>query len=548
MSLSKNSLQGWAPWLAACLAAALLELPFPIAGPAPAWRSIFAWFGLAPLLWALLGDWGDRPRQARRGFWIGYLCGVLWFAGNCYWVYDTMLLHGGLPPSVSALLLLAFSLYLGLYCGLFGLILRYMRSRTGSTALALAAAPFLWTALDLGIAHITSFPWDQLGYTQIDNALLTRLAPWTGVYGITFVLAAVNALLAGALLLKGRVRLGCAAAGVGLAVCGAAGLATTAPLPAPVATAMLLQPNLDVGGFNNWTGRVWDQHIGQFAAQASVTCKSYLDGIPETGAAERNDCPAQAIPSALVIWPESPAPYVEHDPRFEAAMAMVAGAARAPLVIGGIGVDYDRETREPSSYNSALVYSAAGRLLGRYDKIHLVPYGEFIPYKEIFFFAHQLTSRVSEFSRGRERKVFELNGHRYGVFICYESVFADEVRRFALNGAEVFVNLSDDGWYGDTSAPWQHLNMARMRAIENRRWILRDTNNGVTAAIDPYGHVRQSIPRHTADALAARFGFNREIAFYTAHGDVFAWICVVLALGALGWAASPYARKSSCLK
>ena len=143
--------------------------------------------------------------------------------------------------------------------------------------------------------------------------------------------------------------------------------------------------------------------------------------------------------------------------------------------------------------------------------------------------------------RGTERKVFLLdtqNGgsHRYGVFICYEAVFADEVRQFARNGAEVFVNISDDGWYGDTSAPWQHLNMARMRAIENRRWILRDTNTGVTASIDPYGRVRQSIPRHQADALPAEFGFRSDITFYTrtatcSRGCVLCWLPRIV-----GWA------------
>jgi apolipoprotein N-acyltransferase len=110
-------------------------------------------------------------------------------------------------------------------------------------------------------------------------------------------------------------------------------------------------------------------------------------------------------------------------------------------------------------------------------------------------------------------------------------VFADEVRQFARHGAEVLVNISDDGWYGDTSAAWQHLNMARMRAIENRRWILRDTNTGVTAAIDPYGRVRQSIPRHAVDALPAQFGFRDDVTFYTEHGDVFGWACAILALG-----------------
>jgi apolipoprotein N-acyltransferase len=155
---------------------------------------------------------------------------------------------------------------------------------------------------------------------------------------------------------------------------------------------------------------------------------------------------------------------------------------------------------------------------------------------------------VSRFTPGDEHKVFILPGqngerHRYGVFICYEAVFADEVREFAQLGAEVLVNISDDAWYGDTSAPWQHLNMARMRAIENRRWILRDTNNGVTAAIDPYGRVRQSIPRHQVDALPAQYGFRSDVTFYTAHGDVFAWLCVLLSLGMAVWSGRKLLRQ-----
>ncbi len=185
--------------------------------------------------------------------------------------------------------------------------------------------------------------------------------------------------------------------------------------------------------------------------------------------------------------------------------------------------------------------SPAGARVGRYDKIHLVPFGEYVPFSRLLFFARKLTGKVSRFDRGEDRKVFRLGtqsgaSHRYGVFICYEAVFADEVRQFAQLGAEVLVNISDDGWYGDTSAPWQHLNMARMRAIENRRWILRDTNNGVTAAIDPYGRVRQSIPRHAEDALPAQYGFRDDTTFYTAHGDVFAWVCAILGLVVAGWA------------
>jgi apolipoprotein N-acyltransferase len=236
-----------------------------------------------------------------------------------------------------------------------------------------------------------------------------------------------------------------------------------------------------------------------------------------------------------VVWPEAPSPFFEQDTRFQKAMVGVARRAQAPVIVGGLAADYSAEQNDWLDYNSAMVVGPDGALVGRYDKIHLVPFGEYVPFQKLLFFAHKLTGRVSRFTRGEERKVFRLNGHRYGVFICYEAVFADEVREFAQLGAEVLVNISDDGWYGDTSAPWQHLNMARMRAIENRRWLLRDTNNGVTAVIDPYGRVRQSIQRHQTDALPAGYGFRDDVTFYMAHGDVFAWVCAILSLGVVGW-------------
>jgi len=537
-------------WAAAVLSAALLELPFPLAGPLPPWRSIFAWFGLVPLLWALLSpDCVDSPRPLRRGFLIAYLCGVLWYMGNCYWVRDTMLHYGDMPLGAPTLLLIAYSLVLGLYFGLFGLGVVLARRATGSTRLALVFAPVLWTALELAAARITSVPWDQLGYSQVDNAAFCGLAPWTGVYGISFFVVFINAgiarrfVVAGGVLRQSLVDL----IGVALALfmLGLGLVSAAPPTLAPTATAVLIQPNLDVGAETNWSGPgEWDSHIAQFKQLANEQCKTYIAGIPQTGAPQGEIiCPPYATHPDLVVWPESPAPFAENDARFQQALVAIARQEQAPLVVGNIGADFSAEEQSWREYNSALVVGVDGARVGRYDKIHLVPFGEYIPFHNLLTFAHKLTGRVSEFSRGDERKVFRLNGHRYGVFICYESVFADEVRHFAQLGAEVLVNISDDGWYGDTSAPWQHLNMARMRAIENRRWILRDTNNGVTAVIDPYGRVRQSIPRHAVDALPAQFAFRNDVTFYTAHGDLFAWLCAILALGTVALAGRKLLRQ-----
>ena len=549
--------KSWKLWTAAVLSAALLELPFPLAGPMPPWRSVFAWFGLAPLLWALLSEeCATAKRPLRRGFSIAYLSGFLWYMGNCYWVRDTMSRYGDMPRFAPTLLLTGFSLVLGLYFGLFGLGLVFVRRATGSVRWALLFAPFLWTALELAAARITSVPWDQLGYSQVDNGLINQLAPWTGVYGISFVLVSANAFLAeswiakrGALWTRPRsewLKLDLLQ-GAWMLICffGMGGTLVVPRQAATTATAVLVQPNLDVAAANNWQGPEWDRHIAEFtrlATEPSTKDTTYIAGIPQTGAplAEIVPPPYPTYPD-LVTWPESPAPYFGDDQRFQQAMRAVAAAAHAPLVVGGIGMEFSAQDQNWRDYNSAFIIAPDGSRLGRYDKIHLVPFGEYIPFQNLLTFAHKLTGRVGLFTRGTERNAFLLatqnqEKHRYGVFICYEAVFADEVRQFARHGAEVFVNISDDGWYGDNSAPWQHLNMARMRAIENRRWLLRDTNSGVTAVIDPYGRVRQSIPRHQTGELEAEFGFRNDLTFYTVHGDVFAWLCVFLSLGMVGWA------------
>jgi apolipoprotein N-acyltransferase len=536
--------QRWVRWAAAVLSAGLLELPFPLAGPLPPWRSVFAWFGLVPLIWAVLRTSEDEERPLQRSFLVAYVCGVLWYMGNCYWIYATMEIHGGLPPVVSALLLVAFSLVLGAYFGLFGLGIAVVRRRLGA-GWALASAPFLWVAQELAGARITSVPWDQLGYSQVDNGLLTQLAPWTGVYGISFLLVVWNSYCVFAVLgvrqlgwdRRSAVQLSSICIAILLIL---SGIHRTPEQVPTTATAVLVQPNLDVADDNAWSGTEWDQHIAEFAKLAGEQCKTYIAGIPQTGASNGEIvCPPYPTNPDLMAWPEAPAPFVQGDPKFQDAMGLIARTNHATLVVGGIGTEFVGGAEGWHDYNSAMIFRPDGSFQGRYDKIHLVPFGEYIPFKDLLTFAHKLTGRVSSFSRGTDRMVFRIPDqkgalHRYGFLICYEAVFADEVREFAKNGAEVLVNISDDGWYGDTSAPWQHLNMARMRAIENRRWLLRDTNNGVTAAIDPYGRVRQGIPRHAVDALPAQYGFRDDVTFYTQHGDVFAWLCAGLSAGVLG--------------
>lgn len=528
-------------WLG-LLTAFLLNLPFPIAGPVPAWRTAFAFLGAVPLLYALLRrDSLDSRRYLLKSFLVSWITGIAWYGINCYWIFQTMYLYGGLPAAVSAGILILFSLILGLYFGMFGWMVALLRLTLGSRA-ALVAVPFLWVTTDLLASLVTKVPWDQLGYAEVGNFLLTRLAPYTGVYGVTFLLQCINVLLVTAFLsIRVRWRAGLACAWV--AVVALLLLSQTAPPPASPtqATATLLQENLSVTQSNQWIGAEWEQNVSLYIDASQRSCTDYFAGLPETKAPwVQPACPARTVLPDLVAWPEAPSPFRQHDLRFQQVVKSLADVTHAPAIVGNLAIDVDPYkpiSRESVSvYNAAAFVSSDGRFVGRYNKIHLVPWGEYVPFQKFFAFAGHLTHQVGDMTHGWRRDLFATGGHKVGVFICYESIFADEIRIFAKEGADVFVNISDDGWYGDTSAPWQHLNMARMRAIENRRWLLRSTNTGVTCVIDPYGRVTASVPRHIFTSLAARYGYRNDRTFYTLYGNVFAYLCGIMTLAAVTFA------------
>jgi apolipoprotein N-acyltransferase len=536
------------------LSGILQVLPFPVAGPVPLWRTAFCWVALLPLLAALVGKGkNSQPLTLIQGAYLGYACGFVWYVGNCYWIYQTMYLYGGLAKPIAAGILVLFCLYLGLYHALFAtLLVAFRRSRLGVRG-ALLLAPFAWVAVELARARITGLPWDLLGIAQVDSVLLTRLAPVTGAYGLSFVIAAVNALWLIRIEIRERryTRFALTFAGVAILLVYLFALhdLRSAEESAATATATLVQENLEVGAANTGPEPSTEQMLESFSYLSRYPASNFFMGIPELRGTpsvvllRRNSAGESVDPSVpvetatnLSVWPESPAPFEENDPRFRAAVSALARSAHAPVIVGNIGIDRtNANERGYNLFNSASFIAPDGTFAGRYDKMHLVPFGEYVPFKELFFFAKNLLNEVGTFDAGQHRRVFETGGHSYGTFICYESIFADEVRQYADRGADVLVNISNDGWYGDTSAAWQHLNMVRMRAIENHRWVLRATNTGVTAAINPYGRVMAAAPRHVRTAIAVRFGYERDLTFYAVHGDLFAYACALITSGALGF-------------
>ncbi len=441
-----------------------------------------------------------------------------------------MYLYAGLSRPVSAAILLLFCLYLGLSHALFGLLVGLARQSRQGIKWALLAAPFLWVAVELARARITSFPWDQLGVSQVDNHLLALLAPWTGEYGMSFVIAAVNTLFVAAVFFNTKARRLAL-----LGMCALLALALQAgtrlqpsPEPAPH-RAVLLQANLPVGPSSVEQQLTLAQMLVTFGQLSTMSSGPTYAGLPDP------DKPFASAsigpyPPDLIVWPEAETPFRQDDPTFRSWMSSLAISQHASLIIGAMAVDFDPGVqRGYRLYNSAAFFAEDGSYAGRYDKMHLVPFGEYIPFKDFLFFAKNLTQQAGDMDHGQHRINFTTDDHSFGTFICYESVFADEVRLFVANGAQVLVNISNDGWYGDTSAPWQHMNMARMRAIENHRWLLRSTNTGITASIDPDGRVEFSAPRHVRTAISVGFDYNRRLTFYTQYGDIFAYACSLIA-------------------
>src|SRR5262249_12483039 len=329
-----------------------------------------------PLLLALL--W--RRESLRKSFLLAYVSGIIWYGGSCYWVYHVMNSYGGLSPLVACGVLILFCLYLALYHAVFGLLIALVaRSpRVGPTR-ALLFAPFIWVAVELARARITGFPWDLLGYTQVDNIPLTRIATITGVYGVYWIVALVNSAVALAIFRfreQGRTLL--------VASLGAAAALQSGTLLRPDAlpvdqSAVLLQENLPVD-FNEWTAEYYDRTIASLVQLSS---------------SQSADPQVRGASPIIVVWPESPAPFYSADPKFLHWMTALATDSHAYLIVGSVGVNPAKDVQQHAQiFNSAVLVSPEGEIAARYDKIHLVPFGEYIPFKSLLAFAQKLTKEV----------------------------------------------------------------------------------------------------------------------------------------------------------
>ena len=487
----------------------LLALSFPKFG-----HPVFGWIALAPLLVALSNPDSRIPNPASastlHAFLIGLTTGIVYFTGTLYWITRVMALYGDLHWWVAALVNAALIAYLSLFPAFFAIVMRRIVRAYGPAAIM--AAPFVWVASELGRTQLlTGFPWVLLGYSQVSMLPIAQLASVVGVYGVSALVASVSAAAA-----MVATNAGWRAAGV----VGSLLLAVTVWGSVRVSRSELTRMG-DPVRVGLLQGNI-DQSEKTDLARARAIFSAYL-------AMTRQAIGAGA---ELVIWPESSTPFMfEEDPEGANRIRAIAREARVPILVGSDQIEWRLENgrRIPGRYfNSAFLVRADGTTAGVYRKMHLVPFGEYVPLKRLLFFAAPLVEAVGPFSAGADAALLPVGAHPVSVAICYEVVYPNLVRQFVRGGSELLTTITNDAWFGRTSAPYQHFEQASMRAIEEGRYLVRAANTGISGIVDPYGRVLARSDLYQPAMIVGDARFLRAPTFYARHGDVLAWASLVM--------------------
>ena len=460
-----------------------------------------AWFAFVPLFYAIEG------KGLFHSFLFGFITGFISFLGIIYWIIVAVHTYGNVPLILSGLILLLLVIYLSLFVGAFTLLIHLIQIRSGLQTILFA--PILWVALEyLRSFLLTGFPWANLGYSQHLNLPFIQMADITGIYGPSFVILLVNASLFEVLLHWSK---------------------KTFPFR-EVAITVLILLGLLIYGYGKM--RAVDQQMPHQASLEVGLVQGNIDQSIKWDESFQKETlkiyerlsfkVAEGKPN-LIIWPETATPFFFQDEKeYQPMVFDISKKTNAFLLFGS--PSYKIEKGKVNHYNSAFMISPSGELVGKYDKIHLVPYGEYVPLGELISLG-SLGEGIGNFKSGKRIFNFSLPQGKFGVLICFEIIFPDLCRRFVREGADFLVTITNDAWFGKTSAPYQHLSIATFRAIENRVFIARAANTGITAFIDPKGKILKQGGIFTQEAMTESIHLSKNKTFYTLYGDVFAWIC-----------------------
>ena len=504
----------------ALLSGILLVLIFPKFN-----LSLLAWVALIPLFLALEG------RSLKESFSLGFLSGLVSFMGILYWIFPTIV-SSGESKLLGFISLLFLSFYLAIYYGLFCLLFRYASSKIIDYTFILFFAPALWVSLELLRAYLLSgFPWALLGYSQWNFPPIIQISEFTGVYGVSFLIVMVNIVLTQAgrsfgffreegMVSKAEFKKSALPLALSVVVflsCLVYGLITipgesftesrNSPEEKSILRIALLQGNID-------QYMKWD--------------KKYERMIKDTYG-ELVERAAKDNPQ-LIIWPETALPgYLKRESQLQEWVEKVVGKTNAYHIVGS------PEYREGDYYNAAFLISPRGEILGEYDKMHLVPFGEIVPLRPILSPFIGVLSELGDFSPARERKLLHTPFGSFAVLICWEGIFPHLVRKFVKDGADYLANITNDAWFLKTAAPFQHFIMSIFRAVENRVSVIRVANTGVSGFIDKYGRIIKKTEIFKRDYLNSSVSRKNQQTFYTNYGDIFAYLCVALSIFFIAW-------------
>jgi apolipoprotein N-acyltransferase len=488
-------------WAAAALTAVLLIISFPD------FEFFFlAWIALVPLMWAV----ARRPAPLR-AFILGWAAGSAFFYGSCYWLTYSMIHYGGLNPLLAYLLLMPGALLVGIFPGVFALVLALAVRRWGQ--IAVLAAPVFWTALEWARLGVSGQLWNALGYSQAYHPALIQPANWGGVYAVSFLIVAINAAVV-LVLMKRTVSTVALALLIGFSVAGVIMVSRSLPAHSNASDAsavhvVALQPNVPMALVKS------EEEINALRERHLALSKQALASLPNDNSPR------------LVVWPESPMNFsYASDKAFQEWVAKFARENHTSLLFNSL------EPAGPSAYfNSALLVNEDGRLISQYDKIRLMPFGEYVPLPQWLPGASLITAIVGDFTPGNKYTVMPVGNYRVGVFICIESAYPWIARGLAHEGAGVLINISNDGYLGPTAVMRQHLANAIFRAVENGRPVLRVTNSGVSASIRENGTIEdQTVAFHEDVRNWSISGSSTASTFYTRHGDRFVQVCATISV------------------
>ncbi len=484
--------------LLAVLGGALTALSFPKFN-----LSFLAWISLIPVFFVLARK---TPRQS---FVLGLIAGVSFNGILIYWIPDVPAHYGNLSIGMSLFIYIVFVLYLALFWAFFSLC--FAKIRRAYPNLVFLLAPFLWIAFEYILTHfLTGFPWGLLGYSQYKNLWFLQLASITGIYGLSFILVFFQSLFVYSMIHKRRIPFFLALFLV-LFIHGWGWLNMTNTLDTTGSfKASVIQGNVSSDLY--WNHISDQQKWNLFQRHLDLSYKAYAEG------------------SGLIIWPEFSVPLCFSCPieiylEFKQRLFEFVEETGSTLLLG---TNETTVSRQETLYHNTALCLHPGHRISKYYKMHLVPFGEYTPYKKVFFFIEKMTHAIGEITPGSEYVLHEYQGKEFGSPICYEIIFPDLVRNFTKKGADFLVTITNDGWYGKSSAPYQHFAIAAVRAVENRRYLLRAATTGVSGIIDPYGRIISRSEMMTQTYLTGTILPLNNLTLYTKWGDVLPFLSLTL--------------------